>query len=123
MKIAFPSKDGIHIWGHPGRAEYIVVITVDKNKILKKEIFENTIKHHEKGEKKLPKNLTESRNNPTSQNPAQKKLWDILKNVDLFVTKRCGEGFKRNLEYIGVPLVLTKEKDVETFLKEYFAEV
>ncbi len=136
MRIAFPSKDGIHIWGHPGRAEYIVIVTVENKKITHREVFPNTVKHHEKGEKRLPKEITQLRNSPEetviSEEPIQKEkgepkhkenLWSILKGVDIFVTKSCGEGFKRNLEKIGVPLVLTKEKDVEVFLEKYFPEV
>ncbi len=134
MRIAFPSKDGVHIWGHPGRAEYIVVVTVEDNKISQREVIPNVLKHHEKGEGRLPKEITESRNAPDEKmifgtSPLQKEkgtpkhkdeLWAFLKGVDLFVTRSCGEGFKRNLEKIGVPLVLTKEKDIDTFVENYF---
>ncbi len=136
MRIAYPSKDGIHIWGHPGRAEYIVVVTVEGEKITHREIFPNTVKHHQKGEGRLPKEITENRNKPEdiviSEETLQKEksiprhkenLWAVLKGVDLFITRSCGEGFKRNLEKIGVPLVITKEKDIETFVKDYLPEV
>ncbi len=135
MRIAYPSKDGIHIWGHPGRAEYIVIVTTDGKNILQKEVLPNTVKHHEKGEGRLPKEITQERNRPDivlGDQPLQKEkgiprhkenLWAVLKGVDLFITRSCGEGFKRNLEQIGVPLVITKEKDIEAFLKDYFSEV
>ncbi len=135
MRIAFPSKDGVHIWGHPGRAEYIVIITTDGKKVIHKEVLPNTVKHHEKGEGRLPKEITQKRNAPQiaiGEEPIQKpkgvpkhkeELWALLKGVDLFITRSCGEGFKRNLEKIGVPLVITKEKNIEDFLDDYSPEV
>jgi predicted Fe-Mo cluster-binding NifX family protein len=136
MRIAFPSKDGEHIWGHPGRAEYIVVVTLEGDKVVQKEVIPNTVKHHHKGEGRLPKEITQNRNRPEKtvigEEPLQKEkgtprhkenLWAVLKGVDLFITKSCGEGFKRNLQEIGVPLVITKHKNVEDFIKDYFSEV
>ncbi len=136
MRIAYPSKDGVHIWGHPGRAEYIVIVTVEGDKIVQREVLPNTVKHHEKGEGRLPKDITENRNRPEKiiigQEPIQKEkgeprrkenLWAILKGVDMFITRSCGEGFKRNLQSLGINLVLTKEKDIEKFVQDYLTEV
>jgi len=104
MKIAYPSMTGERISGHPGRAKYIVIVEIENNKIKDKKIMPNPIRHHDE------------KNQPI---PEHKRDWSILQNIDIFITRKCGEGFKRKIEKLGKELVITEEKDINHFLNKF----
>ncbi len=105
MKIAYSSMDGEKISGHPGRAKYLVIVELDENKNIKsKRIMENPLNHHKEG----------------GREHSGVQRWEVLEDeeVKIFITKRCGEGFKNNLAIRNISLILTKENDINKVLKE-----
>jgi len=102
MKIAYPSMTGERISGHPGRAKYLVIVEVENNEIKNKKVIENPIRHHDDKNQPIPK---------------EKQNWSVIKNIDLFITRRCGEGFIRKMEKMGKELIITEEKDINNFVK------
>ncbi len=103
MRIAYPSMTGERISGHPGRAKYLVIVETEGDKIKNKKILENPIRHHDENNQPIPEN---------------KRDWSVLEDIDIFVTRRCGEGFKRKMEKLGKELIITEEKDINKFVKE-----
>ena len=105
MKIAYSSMDGEKISGHPGRAKYLVILDLDENKNIKtKFIMENPLNHHKEG----------------GREHSGHQRWEVLKEekIEIFITKRCGEGFKENLKKRNIKLILTKESNINNLLKE-----
>ena len=49
MKIAIATDDNIHVTGHIGRVKYFLIYTINENKIIDKEIRDNTFTNHSKG--------------------------------------------------------------------------
>ncbi len=114
MKIAYSSMNGETISGHPGRAKYLVIVEINEKGEIKKEVIENPLNHH----KEEPKGKILHEHNHFHHHEHSKRF-EFLKenNIEAFITKRCGEGFKRNLERLGIKLILTEEKNIENVLK------
>ncbi len=105
MKVAYSSMDGIKISGHPGRAKYLVIIELDENKNIKSQrVLENPLNHHKDG----------------GREHSGHQRWEVLEeeNIKVFITKRCGEGFKNNLSKRNIKLILTKENSIDSVLKD-----
>ena len=105
MRIAYSSMDGEKISGHPGRAKYLVILELDENKKpVSRKVIENPLNHHKEG----------------GREHSGDQRWEVLENekVEIFITKRCGEGFKENLRKRGIGLILTKENDINDVLKD-----
>jgi predicted Fe-Mo cluster-binding NifX family protein len=114
MKIAYSSMNGETISGHPGRAKYLVIVEIDKNGNVKKEVIENPLNHH----KDEPKGKILHEHNHFHHHEHSKRFNFLNENnIDTFVTKRCGEGFKRNLERLGIRLILTDKRNIEDVIK------
>lgn len=102
MKIAYPSMTGERISGHPGRAKFLVIVEVKNGEIKNKEVMPNPIRHHDENNQPIPE---------------YKRDWSVLNDIDMFVTRRCGEGFIRKMEKLRKELIITDEKDINNFVK------
>ncbi len=102
MIIAYPSMTGERISGHPGRAKFLVIVEAENGEIKNKRIISNPIRHHDENNQPIPE---------------LQRDWSVLKEIDIFITRRCGEGFIRKMEKLGKEVLITEEKDITNFVK------
>jgi predicted Fe-Mo cluster-binding NifX family protein len=113
MKIAYSSMNGKTISGHPGRAKYLVIVEIDKDKIVNKEVIDNPLNHH----KEEPKGKILHEDNHYHHHQHSQRFDFLTENgIEAFITKRCGEGFKRNLAKRNIKLIITDKKEIEDVL-------
>ncbi len=112
MKIAFPTNNLKILSNHTALSKFIAIIGIENGQITERIAVKNPVPQ-------MASELTTSEEEGRSLG-AGRIIPQILLNyhVDVFVAREIGEGMRRNLEYTGIKVVLTEEKEIEKILEE-----
>lgn len=116
MKIAFVTDDEQTLTAHFGRAPYVVVVTVQDGKEIKREIRakvarsgEHAHDHHHDHDHSHDKHLHHGRK------------FEPLQDCDVAVMRGIGSRAFQRLEEMGLQVYLTGESSLDSALAAYLA--
>ncbi len=112
MKIAFPTNNLKTLSNHTALSKFIAIICVENGQITERIAVKNPIPQMASG-------ISTSEEQGRGLG-AGRIIPQILSNyhVDVFVAREIGEGMRSNLEYAGIRVIVTDEKEIEKILEE-----
>lgn len=111
--LAYPSNDRITIAKKAILATYFVVCEVESGEIKKMSFINNPVVENLKKSGLVP---TEDHDGKNLE--AGRILPPLFEGVNIALFLEIGDGLKRNLEGVGVSVVVTKEADAAKAIKE-----
>jgi len=106
-RIALPTDDGEQIATHHILCNYFAIMDVVDGVIETKTLIENPVQVY------IKEHNIDMKNHPDGQGlGAGRLIPPLLKEVNLFIAYKLGDGMRRNLEGMGVRTILTKTKDI-----------
>lgn len=106
-KIAFPTNNGKTINPHFGRAQYYLVVTLDEDK--------NEL---EREQRPKAHHTSDAHHHEPGHHPPE-GIFDPLTDCDLLIAGGMGPPAYRNIQQLGINLLLTGERKIEVALKAY----
>lgn len=106
--LTYPSDDRITIAKNPILATYFVVCEVEKSEIKNMRFINNPIVENLK-----KSGLTVVADHDGKNLEAGRILPPLLKDINIAMFLEIGDGLRRNLEGLGVSVILTKEPNAE----------
>ncbi|WP_026939613.1 NifB/NifX family molybdenum-iron cluster-binding protein [Hippea alviniae] len=111
MKVAFPTNNLKKIASHTALSKYLAIVDIGNGEIMERVAVKNPIPEMVKdgmGSEETGRGLGAGRIIPA-----------ILSDygVELFVARDIGEGMRMNLEYAGISVLETEEKEIEKIIE------
>ncbi len=115
MRIGFPTNNLRTLSNHTALSKYIGIIEIENGQVIERIAIKNPLPRLASGvsSEKEGRGLG-----------AGKIIPQILLdyNVDVFVASEIGEGMQRNLEYAGIKVVLSKDKELKKIIEKLEVE-
>jgi predicted Fe-Mo cluster-binding NifX family protein len=121
MKIAIVTEDGVNISQHFGRALYYIVVTVENDKITKKEV-RSKAGHHTAGVHDCHEDQSCHDGKHGMDAASQAKHAGMLANIldsQVLIAGGMGYGAYESLESSGIEPIITDIKTIEEAIKLY----
>ena len=111
MKVAFPTNNLKTISSHTALSKYLAIVDIENGEIVDRIAVKNPIPEMAKdgaGSEETGRGLGAGRIIPAI-------LSDYA--VDLFIARDIGEGMRMNLEYAGIKVLETEEKEIAKIIE------
>jgi predicted Fe-Mo cluster-binding NifX family protein len=110
MKIAIPSTDGKMIFPHFGRTTAFAIITVENNRITKKDIIENSFTGHAR---------SHGQHEGEHHAHSHGSILDALNDCRVVISGGMGRRLMDDLQSAGKEVFITTEREVDRAVMRY----
>lgn len=110
MKIAIPSNDELHIFGHFGRTAGFMICEIDKDKIISKKYKQNTFTGHAQG------HHHDSENHGSHSHTG---IFNAIGDCDTVIAGGMGRRLYNDFEQKNIQVFVTQEKEIDLALKRF----
>ncbi len=112
MRVAFATNNLKTISNHTALSKFIAIVEIKNKEITERIAIKNPI----------PQTI----NQPKSKEENHRGLGSgkiipqilLSYGVDIFLAREIGEGMQRNLDYSGIKVLKTEEKEINKLIKE-----
>jgi predicted Fe-Mo cluster-binding NifX family protein len=118
MKIAFVSDDGQTISAHYGRAAFVVVVTVESDQVVAREQRPKPA-HGQYRPTHAPSAVAPHGHHGPEAYDLHARMADAVADCQMLVSGGMGGGAYANLQQLGIQILLTDERDIESALQAY----
>ena len=120
MKIAIAIEDETSVSEHLGGAPYFMVVTVENDKIVNKEMREKP-GHKDYADEEEHPQLDEKGRHGFGPNASErhKKIHETINDCNILIAGRMGYGAYMDMQSFGMEVVVSDVKDIEEAVSLY----
>lgn len=119
MKIGIPTNDKTTVSEHFGGSPYFMVITVEDNKVVDKEVREKP-SHKDFATTETHPPLEKGRHGFGPQaSERHKEMHEVIKDCDVLLSSRMGLGAYSDMVGFGMKVIVSDVEDIEKAISLY----